>query len=333
MNKVKIIGVITFVFLIFVSCDSEISNSITDISPGTLKKLQISTVGIPENITSIIGILCSTEHDSITEEFTLTSGSAYCTFENIPCGNWHIIVNAYSATLLSYTGEADLAVVEGDILYLNVYMNKVKNVGTVHIGLIWDGQSEMEYIYNFINDDLSGWSGTAVPSVENNQLIVSETGYVWHTIEYNGDTDFIIGNIEYDVNPVDGAVAFYTKGDSYLDGSLNWGIYLDFRNDSIFVRQNDNGETLFIYTNLNYEHDSWYHVEISFDNSAGDKGKYDLWISEINEQSDPVYLGKYDFFASKGRLIGINQFVISNINIAEDVIKKGIYDDIRFVVR
>ena len=329
MKKMKSLLVIIMTFLIFISCDSEISNTTTSYSQETLKKLQVTVASIPENINGIIGILSSSEYDTITKEFTITTGSAYCIFKDIPVGNWHIVVRAYSNSVLIYEGESALNVSEGNISYITVYMNKVENVGTVQIGLIWDGQSEMEYVYNFDTDDLSGWYGSAFASIENNQLVVSETGYVWHTIEYDGDTDFISGSIEYDVYPLDGYIAFYTKGDTYLDGSLNWGIYLDFRNDSVFVRQH-NESTQLLYTNYNYNDNTWYHIEINFDNTAGEKGRYDLWISEIQGESDPVYLGQFDYYASKGRLIGINQFVISNINLEDDIIKKGIYDNIRF---
>lgn len=320
------------IILLFVSCNNE-NSFIADNPLGTLQKLQVIAGNIPLDVDQIIGILSNPKYDTIIEEFTITADSAYCIFQDIPVGIWHLVVQAYFNTELTYEGEAYLTISKGSISYVTIHMNKIEDVGIVHIGLVWDSPTAKEYLYDFNNNDLSGWYGTADATITNNQLVLTNIGFKWHTIEYNGDKHFISGDIEYEVYPMDGSIAFSTKGDSYLDGSLNWGVYVYFRNDSVFTNQFIDQKGKLIYTNYKYQRYTWHTVKFRFNNNEGEKGKYDLWISENVGDSAPVYLGQYDYYASKGRLRGFNQFVFSNIYPEEDVLKKAIYDNIRFTVK
>jgi len=326
------LSISVLLILLFVSCNNK--NSLkTNNPPGTLQKLQVLAGNIPLDVNQIVGVLSNPEYDTITEEFSITADSAYCTFQDIPVGDWHMLVQAYFDTELTYEGETDLTISKGNISYININMSKIEDVGAVHVGLIWGSSEYMEYVYDFDNDDLSGWGGTSEATITNDQLVLTNIGFKWHTIEYNGDSHFSSGEIEYDVFPMDGSIGFSTKGDSYSDGSLNWGIWLYFRQDSVFSNQYINQEGKLIYTNFEYQKYNWYTVKCRFNNDEGEKGKYDLWISETLGNTAPVYLGKYDYLASHGRLYGFNQFVFSNIYPDEDAIKKSVYDNVRFTVK
>lgn len=326
----KYFVIISISFLLFTACQNE-KGTITNFSTATLQKLQIETGNIPQDVNNIIGILYHSEYDTIIREFTLTANSAYCIFEDVPAGNWYIVVQAYNNTKLTYEGEAYLTINEGTISHVSIRMTKVNEVGTVSIDLDWSSPEYSEYVYDFNDDDddFMGWGGRAEVTIINNQLVLY-SGFIWHLVEYCLDQEhYTSGEIEYDVYTTGGRTQFQTKGDCYLDGSLGFGIIVSFENDSVFVAQYSNQKGKYVFTNYKYEINTWYTVKCKFDNYEGEKGKYELWISETLGNSPPVYLGKYDFQSEKGRLMGFNQFVLANSGTWE----KTIYDNIRFKVK
>ncbi len=187
------------------------------------------------------------------------------------------------------------------------------------------------YSYDFNDNDLSSWDGTANAEIINGQLHLSSVqGYWWHTIEYDSSTHFVEGDIEVEIYPQNGSYSFQTKGNTLSSGILEWSIFTLFRRDSLFVRQFIDGSVTPVYTDFIYEKNTWYYLRYKFNNEAGEQGKFDFWITEMDNESSEIYLGNFDYGARYGRLEGINQFVLAAGDPDGSVIMEGIFDNVEF---
>lgn len=190
------------------------------------------------------------------------------------------------------------------------------------------------YKYDFNDGSLSGWSGTATADIINGKLHLSSiSGYKWHTIAYDSSPHYTAGSVELDIFPKNGSYTFSTKGTSIEDYSFNWGIRINFKNDSLFSIQNSNGGINFLFTDYIYEQNVWYYLKINFNSDAGDKGKYDLYITSNKDHNGEIFLGTFDYYASHGRMWGINQFVLNVGDPEKEISMEGIYDNINFYLK
>ncbi len=189
------------------------------------------------------------------------------------------------------------------------------------------------YLYDFNNDDLSGWGGPANASIIDGELhLSSHYGYKYHTIAYDSSPHFTNGSIEVDIYPQNSKYYFETKGAVESNGILGWGIIVVFRDDSLFVRQRDNNSDSSHFVNFMYTPYSWYKMRFTFNSELGDKGKYKFWITSLSTANSEVYLGEFDYRARYGRLIGINQLSLGLGQSNQSSIIECIFDNIKFSV-
>ncbi|NOZ74010.1 MAG: hypothetical protein GXO90_01335 [FCB group bacterium] len=326
--------------IIIISCDTG-QNPVTDTSNPqiSLSRVLITSTSIPPDVDEIIGILSNTDGDSFSNTFTIENDSAYCVFEDVPVGTWNIDVSAYFEGQLTYHGTASVEVLENMITSINIFMERINGVGSIHIGLTWDTDGYETYNYSFNDNSLAGWYGPADLAVINQKLHVSSvSGYenycfTYHTIQADGDQHFVDGEIEIDIYPEDGTYHFGTKGatNSFI-GELVYAIQVVFRSDTVYVVQNANTSNWPENTDYSFSPYQWYRLRFRFDNNAGEKGKFDFWITDLSD-TNTVYLGQYNYKAPYGSLIGVNQFVLAVGDPAGTNIKEGIFDNIEFWVR
>lgn len=329
----KKICVIIISLVLFYSCNSD-ERSIVESTDDSLSKLMIVVDTLPSDVDNIIGTLTNPNYDSITKEFTMLNDSAYCLFDEVSVGKWQLDISAYYQGELTYHGKSTTEVFRGNISYVNVYMKKANNVGMIYVGLTWENDQYQHFLYDFENNDLSDWGGPADAEIIEGELNLSSVqGYKYHWINYDGKADFVEGEIEIDIFPQNGKYTFEVKGNSISNNILEWGIFTQFRNDSIFVSQYDNNIGFQIFTKYMYEQNTWYTLRFKFNNELGEKGQFDFWITPRDQGGHETYLGNYNYVARQGKLKGVNVFALSSGDPEKTVSMEGRFDNIKFFVK
>lgn len=329
----KNLSIIAICLVLFYSCNSD-KKLFVESPSDSISKLMIVVGELPSDVDRILGTLTNPNYDSITREFTMLNDSAYCLFDEVSIGNWNLEVSAYYQGVLTYQGTSTAEVFQGTTSNVNVYMKKEENVGMIYVGLIWDNDGYEHFLYDFKNSDLSEWGGPAYAEIIEEELHLSSVqGYKYHNINYNSRPNYLEGNIEVDIYPRNGRYSFETKGNSISDNILEWSIFAQFRNDSIFVSQYNDNKGTAVFTNYKYEQNTWYTLRFKFNNELGEKGQFDFWIRPRNELGAETYLGNYNFVARHGKLKGVYNFVLSSGDPEETKVMEGIFDNIKFSVK
>lgn len=329
----KKLYIISICLSLFYSCNSD-EKALVESTGDSLSKLMIVVDTLPSDVDNIIGTLTNPNYDTITKEFTMSNNSAYCIFDEISVGNWMLEVLAYYQGVLTYKGTSIAEVLQGIISYVNVYMKKENNVGMIYVGLTWENDGYQYFLYDFENNNLSSWGGPAHAEIIEGELHLSSVqGYKYHTIKYDSRPDYVEGDIEIDIFPQNGRYSFETKGNSISDNILEWSIFTQFRNDSVFVSQYNNNQSSQVFTNYTYEKNTWYTLRFKFNNELGEKGQFDYWITPRNNTGNETYLGNYNFLARHGKLKGVYVFALSSGDPEETVMMEGIFDNIKFSVK
>jgi len=197
-----------------------------------------------------------------------------------------------------------------------------------------ENEKSPDFLYDFENNDLSGWGGPAYAEIIEGELHLSSVhGYKYHWINYDGKEDFVEGEIEIDIFPQNGLYSLDIKGNSISNNILEWGVLTQFRNDSIFVSQYENNMGFQIFTNYKYEQNTWYTLRFIFNNDLGEKGQFDFWITPRNEGGTETYLGNYNYVARQGKLKGLNVFSLGTVDPEETVSMEARFDNIKFFVK
>jgi len=294
--------------------------------------LKLSFVNIPSEVKKIVAKLSREGFETIIKEIPVTGQEVTCRFSQVAVGTWHLKVDAKNeADVTLYTGETDVIVIAGQTT--NVHL-ELKPVGDIEIQITW-GEGIYTFVYNFNNGDLSGWAGPADAEIYQNTLhLWSAYGYKWRTISDVGSPHFTKGSVEFDIRPLDGEYTFETKGASLSNGVLNWGVYMRWKDNFIYVHAYENGTQTLINTQVSYQPYNWYHIKIIFDGSEGTKGRFSFWVRDISTGGEEIFSGEYDYFARYGRLEGVNQIslAVCDPNVPRVEVKHVYFDNFYFEV-
>jgi len=277
--------------------------------------LKMNFTEIPNQVERIIIFLSNSKLDTLIQEITVTEQQAFCSFENISAGNWILQANALNGQgIVIYTGKTGITVIAGQTINVNLQLHSVSQTGNINVHITWGEPDTYTYIYDFNQGDLSGWSGPANAEIYENMLhLWSVIGWRWHTISGPSNMFFHSGTIEFDIYPFDGGYVFETKGPSASNRQQNWGVWVRWQNDSVYVNSSIDGIPQLTNTQVSYIPNNWYHVKINFDGKEGAKGKFSLWIKN-KATGEEAFAGVYDYYAEFGRLDGVN------------LISLGVYD-------
>lgn len=315
-NKIFSYSIMSVLFFILIFCNCEKYSPVSSDSKNqNTPVLKLNFTEIPKQVKTIIVFLSNSELDTLIKEITVTEQQAFCSFENVAAGNWKIRVNAINGSgTIIYTGEADITVIAGQTTNVNLQLFSVSETGNINVYITWGEPDTYTYIYDFYQDDISGWNGPANAEIYEDMLhLWSVIGWRWHTISGPSNLFFHRGMIEFDIYPFDGGYVFETKGPSVSNYQQNWGVWLRWQSDSIYVNSSKDGIPQLINTQVCYLPNNWYHVKIVFDGRQGSKGKFSFWIKDKTAQVE-VFGGVYDYYAEYGRLDGVN------------LISLGVYD-------
>jgi len=312
--KRRLIIIYTTALLLVVICFFNCNKS-NPISP----KIEDSSVvkfhftNIPTQVAKIAVNLSREGFLTLSQVVTVTGQNAFCQFSDVASGTWHIKADAKNeADSVLYTGETNVTVIAGQTV--TVYL-ELKAVGDIDIYITWEQEEIYTFIYDFNDGNLTGWNGPANAEIYQNMLhLWSAIGFKWHTISNVSTTHFSKGMIEFEIQPLGGAYTFETKGASRSNSVQNWGVYMRWLADSLYVQAYENNNPVLINTQLTYQPDDWYHIKINFDGQQGSKGRFSFWMKNITRGGEYKYGGEYDYYAQYGPLVGVN------------LISLGVYD-------
>lgn len=297
-----------FVFILILgigfSCDA-LNPTDDDNEPGTLI---VKITEVHFDVKSIFCRLSSENFDSRYLQTTVIKGmQPYLIFENVEAGTWQLTVDATNMdNIIVYSSTTEVEILKDQVSVENF---NLKNAFLIHT-------QSYRFNYDFSDGDLSLWSGPAFADASEGMLdLWSQIGYKWRSISGESNLFFQAGTIEFDIRPMDGEYTFETKGTPKRGGTLQWGVYMRWKNNSIHVHDYNNGELTRLDTGISYQNQNWYHVTINFNCVVGERGKFSFWIQDITTGSDEVYAGEFDHYTETG-LMGVNR------------ISLGVYDPI-----
>lgn len=316
----------------FIGCEKNNDLLLVEKNVTSSVSLKFSKASIPQNINYLIITMSRSGYDDLIDQVGVTGeDSVVSRFDDIAVGTWFIEVKAYDFNNeMQYSGSSTVEVIANNLTKVYLELNPVG--GSVEIHVTWGTEQEQTFVFDFNSGDLSGWDGTASAEIVDGKLHVWEIlGYWYHAISYTGE-HFRKGTIEFDIKPGDGDYAFETKGGTMETGQQNWGIYMRWRQGTIQVNKFEQSQRVLVDTGVPYQPNSWYHIRINFDNDLGEKGKFLLWSSPIEDDAQEVYVGEFDYLAEYGKLYGVS--VISTIvnDLNKETVQHLYYDNIVFRV-
>jgi len=335
-DRIIILAILINLFLSmgFFSCDrpNPMTSKIEDGNETALMKLNFTN--IPDEVKKIVVYLSREGYDTLIQEILVAGQEAYCRFEGVAAGTWHLKVNALGdEENILYAGETDVTVIAGQTVNVNL---ELKAVGNVEIHVSWEQDEEYTFIYDFSDGDLSDWYGPANAEIYEEKLhIWSAIGWKWHTISNVSDTHFNSGIIDFEIKPLDGGYTFETKGASQSNWIQNWGVYIRWEAESIYVHAYEDEQSILVNTQISYEPNNWYHVQVIFDGQQGTKGKFSFLIENITQGGQKIYGGEYEYYAKYGRLVGVNLISLGcyDSDIPRDEEKHVYFDNFAFKVK
>lgn len=321
----KIQRLFFFIFIIIVSginfsCDT-LNPSDNDNDSSTLI---VKITEFHSDVKSIMCRLSSENFESRYLETTVVQGKQpYLIFENVKPGAWQLNTSATNTNdICVYSSMNEVEILEGQVSvkYLNL-----KDAFLIHT-------RSYSFEYDFSDADLHDWAGPAFTDASEGMLhLWSEEGYKWRSISGESNLFFQAGTIEFDVRPMEGVYSFETKGTPCQASFSQWGVYLRWQNNRIFVINLKNDEWILIDTGIDYQNFNWYHVTIKFNNNVGENGKFSLSVQDLTNPNNEFSGGQYNYHAVCG-LVGVNRISLGVYDtiIPRTEIQHIYYDNFRF---
>jgi predicted GH43/DUF377 family glycosyl hydrolase len=156
--------------IFFISCSLNSPNESSKNSFGKFS-LAFDKTTIPENVSLVRATLTKQNYDPIIASLNLLdSNSAEIFINEIPVGQWHLLVEAINEQeVLLYSGETDITIIAGEIITVNLTLQPTGNdSGSLYLFVNWGENNWFDHPVNPIipNDDNSyapyGYSSTFV---------------------------------------------------------------------------------------------------------------------------------------------------------------------------
>jgi len=322
---------IPLIFLTIIACERRTAPFIPSLHDGGAVVLKFAKGSVPKEVSTIIATMTRPGYESRYAEAPVSADSVILTIQDLAAGVWHLRVDAKDDQgVIIYSGETDVNILPGQIS--KVYL-ELQPVGGVEIHVTWGTGGPQTFVYDFDSGHLMGWGGPASAEILDGILHLWDTyGFKYHTISPTTDEHFTSGTIEFDIKPGSGDYSFETKGATAFSYILNWGVYIRWRDGHIRVVQSVDGQRTLVDTGVPYETNTWQHVRIVFDNNAGPKGRFSLWVRDEGPEAQEVFVGEFSHLAEYGRLVGVNQISLGVYDPERQTPRHVYYDNIRFTV-
>jgi predicted GH43/DUF377 family glycosyl hydrolase len=147
MKTFKALLLVWISFTFIISCSSNSPNESTDTTYGKFS-LAFDKSNIPENVASVKATLTKQGYDPIIASLSLLdSNSAEIFINEIPVGQWHLLVEAIDEQdVLLYSGETYITIVDGEILTVNLTLQPTGNgTGSLYLYVDWGDNSWVDY--------------------------------------------------------------------------------------------------------------------------------------------------------------------------------------------
>ena len=178
--------------MIFSGCSRNTITSPNNNKTSTGKvSLKIDKTNAPQNVATVIAYLIKAGSDTLTGSLNLRSDStADISFQNIPVGTWHLLVNAEDGNgVVVYSGQSDVEVVEGTTTSVSLTLvPTISGTGSIYIYVTWGtlNTAWSDYPDNPVlvnNSNVWGPYGIGNPKI----LIDSNEVKMWFKyMDYNG---------------------------------------------------------------------------------------------------------------------------------------------------
>ncbi|MEJ2616299.1 MAG: hypothetical protein P8Z35_15180 [Ignavibacteriaceae bacterium] len=197
MKEGKIIFVITLIMSLFLlySCSNEnlVGVNKNNTSKGSVV-LKVVENTIPSGVQYLTAFLTRQDNDTLTASIDVGNDSLnILTMQNVPAGNWHLIVNASNSDgKILYSGETGVTILEDETIDVYLTLTSVgSGTGNIEIYIDW-GSNWKDYFGNPILSkapDISNVYGVIEPKIlfENVGDVIYENGK--YKMYYNGFRD------------------------------------------------------------------------------------------------------------------------------------------------
>ncbi len=296
---ISILLIIITAFVLF-SCSENSTDKITEslADHGDLKITFLRSCS-PDDIAYVNTYLSKDGFDMITKLFNMAEIDSFMIITDLFEGYWKLTLHAMDLSL-NVLSKKDYRV----NITASVLSEILINIGPGYEIFI----KPFEYLWNFNDNEYPNWNnGSSAVTMEMvNQTLKLSTGdysswcyYIFNASNYY---DFYkSGNFTFDIKP--GNEKYYLQISGHDQNNIrNSGIYLQFNYNEIYTF----ADTGLVSTGFIYTSDIWYNVSIDFDVTSSDKGKYSITIQNLGSNTNPVFLGIFDFYK---KLQGVVQFL------------------------
>jgi len=170
--------------------------------------LKFDRASAPRNISAVIAYLSRAGYDTLTSQLNIqTDSTAGILFQDVPSGQWHLVVNALNNTAVTaYTGQTDVEVNAGTTTQIDLALVPT-NQGTGNIDIVvhW-GNSNDSFVALWHFDESSGTIVNDGSPYGNNGIAVGTTiipGRFSNARSFNGAGDYV-----YVPEPANGSIDF-----------------------------------------------------------------------------------------------------------------------------
>ncbi len=303
----KILSVISYLaVLAFISCQRENPTGVSsDQFQGTTHSgmtVSFLTKDAPPEVAEIIGRVSRFQYDTVVSKFIIGNDIAYCEFDNLAAGTWHLEVNAYDGLhRLSYTGQTDVQVFAGVTTPVNLQLNPA--TGSISVTVTW-GTSDTTSSNNAIRFGDGGGSIVISPSsdfrlqqltvemfVQVNNTDTTMVPFLYETgLDHHSQAD------GYSVKWERGRL-YFRVAESFTDASGASGMYSFKPGTWVHISCTYDHNAIRIYVNGNKLVDTLYNADIYYGNNGFSFGighHSDFgWLFNLKGMMDEIRIWNY----------------------------------------
>ncbi len=163
--------------------------------------------------------------------------------------------------------------------------------------------------YTFDDGVLPDWGGSAAMSIVSGALKLTAYNYAdwrYHIYDWHNAGLYTKGTFEFEVKLGPSRSRFDMSGHTSGNlGDYNYGPVVYFSNGIIRVKTDSNPAYA---TAASYETNRWYRIRTEFDNGLGTRGRFSLYLKDLEAGDPERFVGEFDYYAAAGRLADIVQF-------------------------
>ncbi len=301
----RLAGVMTCLLLLqLFGCGYESPLSTDDNNLKGSATISLSRSSIPTQVASILVTLSRDGFDDITSYIQVSDSSVTIRFDSITIGVWTLRASAMDADgVVIFSGETTVEIIPAQTTHIELQLNDA--TGSLDVQITWPG-AYLVVNNNFDDGQLPNWGGNASMEIIDGALRITSTDAIswrWDIFDHANPGIYTKGVLEFDAQFGTEAYFVDMRGHSESTPDINWGLKVDFWENKVLATGNEVPDT-----GYQFQAGDWYRIRTEFDNSFGDRGRYDLYLQNLSESGADSLVGQFDYVATNGRLIDIVQY-------------------------